>query len=145
MDERWVRPEPSELAERAWQSFSDRFPFALEDLTALSLPEGMRLLAEGFGLTPELVAPFLTNPLNALWLVPTDAFKRASMQRRRKGEFGSQVSDPARAAYNLLQRDRLLADRVKAGAVARDMTVIEIDGSQTVDALAASLACRFGL
>jgi hypothetical protein len=36
MDDRWVHPEPVELAKRSWQSFVDRFPLVVEDLTALS-------------------------------------------------------------------------------------------------------------
>lgn len=42
MDERWVHPEPEELAERAWLGFRDRFRLATEDLAALSFPAGMR-------------------------------------------------------------------------------------------------------
>jgi 2-phosphoglycerate kinase len=145
LDERWVGTAPEELAERAWQAFADRFPLVLEDLAAFSLPAGTRLVAEGFGLTPGLVSPLLANPRHAVWLMPTDELKARSIRRRGKGAFGGRVSDPIRATDNLRQRDRLLAERLTAEAAARGMTVVEVDGAQSVEALAAALAGRFGL
>ena len=51
-----------------------------------------------------------TNPAyQALWLVPSEAFKQASIARRVKPSFGAQVSDPEWAKANLLERDRHLA------------------------------------
>jgi hypothetical protein len=133
MDERWVHPRPEQLADRAWQSFSDRFPLVVEDLTALSFPEGMPILAEGFGLTPELMAPLLTDPAHAVWLIPTDEFKHASMRRRRKGEFGGSVSDPDRALHNLLQRDRLIGEHLTTQARSRGIDVVQVDELHTID------------
>jgi hypothetical protein len=98
LDERWVKPAPEDLASRAWQAFHDRFPLVLEDLTALSLPEGMQIIAEGYGLTPGLVLPLLAKPSHFVCLLPTDAFKLSSMQRRGKGYFGGEVSDPKRGS-----------------------------------------------
>jgi hypothetical protein len=143
MDERWVCPAPEQLAERAWQAFRDRFALVIEDLTAVSFPEGMRVLAEGFGLTPELLAPVLTARRQAIWLVPTEAFKRAAMQRRGKGRFGGEVSEVERASRNLLERDQLLRERIKADGRARDLTVLEVDGSEPVERLAARVATHF--
>jgi hypothetical protein len=144
MDQRWVHPEPEALAERAWQAFRDRFALVMEDLTALSFPGGMRVLVEGFGLTPELLQPVLTSRRQAIWLVPTETFKLRAMERRGKGRFGGEVSDAHRASRNLLERDRLLAERIKADARARDMTVLEVDGAETVEAVAARVAGHFG-
>jgi len=144
MDERWVHPQPEELAERAWQAFRDRFALVAEDLTALSFPEGMHVLAEGFGLTPELLQPVLTCRSQAIWLVPTEAFRLASMQRRGKGRFGGEVSDVQRSTGNLLQRDRLLTERIRTDAGTRGLTVLEVDGSETVQAVAARVAAHFG-
>jgi hypothetical protein len=143
MDERWVDPEPVDLAERAWQGFLDRFALVTDELAALSFPKGMRVLAEGFGLTPELLGPVLTSPRQAIWLVPTETFKLRAMQRRGKGRFCGQVSDVKRAARNLLERDRLLTERIKADARARNMTVLEVDGSEAVETVAARIARHF--
>jgi hypothetical protein len=66
------------------------------------------------------------------------------MQRRGKGRFLGQVSDTGRASRNLLQRDRLLTEWIKADASARHMTLLEVDGSETIDAVAARVAAHFG-
>jgi 2-phosphoglycerate kinase len=145
LDERWIIPSPEDLARRAWQSFHDRFPLVLEDLTMLSLPEGMPIIAEGFGLTAGLVAPLLARRTEFVCLIPADDFKAASMKRREKGRFGDQVSDPHRAMENLRQRDRLIAERLRSEAKALDMDVFDIDGTMSISALATRLGLRFGL
>ncbi len=145
LDERWVKPAPEDLASRAWQAFHDRFPLVLEDLTTLSLPEGMQIIAEGYGLTPGLVLPLLAKPSHFVCLLPTDAFKLASMQRRGKGYFGGEVSDPKRAADNLRSRDRMIADRLREEARLLGVGVIEVDGSMSIDELATLIGFRFGL
>lgn len=145
LDERWLDPTPEELASRAWQSFQDRFPLVLEDLTTLSLPQGMPIIAEGFGLTPHLVSSVLHKASQFICLLPTDEFKLASMRRRNKGHFGGQVSDPQRAADNLRQRDRIIADRLREETRSMSGDIIEIDGSISVDELATMIGSRFGL
>ncbi len=96
LDDRWVRPTPEELTARSLRSFVDRMPLVLEDLSTLA-GSGAPILVEGFGVMPELVSPFLSSPRQALWLVPTESFKRESMLRRGKPSFRDQVSDPQRA------------------------------------------------
>jgi 2-phosphoglycerate kinase len=145
LDERWVHPRPEDMASRAWRAFQDRFPLVVEDLTALSLPEGMPVIAEGYGLTPKLVSPFLTKPEQLVCLFPTDEFKVGSMERRGKGHFGGEVSDPRRAAENLRRRDGLIADRLMSEAQSLGIDVIEIDGSTPTDDLATLVGLRFGL
>jgi 2-phosphoglycerate kinase len=145
MDERWVEPTPEELAKRAWRAFEDRFPFVMEELSARLPSPGTRILAEGFGLTPGLVAPLLSEPSHAVWLLPTEGFKRASMRQRGKGTFEGAVSDPERAARNLFERDQILAERIRREASALGLTIIEVDGSKSIDGLAAQLAVRFHL
>jgi hypothetical protein len=116
-----------------------------EDLAALSLPEGMHILAEGFGFTPVLLEPLLKSSKQAVWLLPTEEFKLASMQRRDKGECGGEVSDPHRATRNLSERDRLLGERIRADAKALNMTIIEVNGSESVERSAARVANHFGV
>lgn len=129
LDERWVAPEPEELFQRALQAFRDRFPLVVEDL--LALPRQSGIVAEGFGLLPELLAPLLSHPNQALWLAPSDAFKRASMERRGKPSFGAQVSDLERAKTNLLARDRLLAEYIRGQVLSYGFTLYEVDGARS--------------
>ena len=117
LDERWVVPEPKALLQRSLRSFANRFVFVVEDL--LALPSGTIIVAEGFGLLPALVAPLLSTPIQALFLVPTPSFKRASMKRRNKPSFAAETSDPQRAAENLFRRDLLLAGVVRRQARSR--------------------------
>ena len=121
LDDRWVHPEPDELFRRSLQSFHDRFPLVLEDLVSLPLERG--IIVEGFGLLPELLTPILFYPHQALWLTPTESFKRDSMTRRGKPSFGSQVSDHERAKNNLLARDLLLAEHIKSQVLQYDYTL----------------------
>ena len=128
LDERWVLPTPQQLLQRSLRSFRDRLPLVKEDL--LALPARVTIVAEGFGLTPKLIDPLLAGRRQAIWLVPTESFKRASMKRRDKPSFTVEVSDPQRAADNLFRRDLLLAELVRAQARSRDLTVFEVDGSK---------------
>jgi hypothetical protein len=91
----WVVPEPQALLARSLDSFVHRFPLVLADL--LALPRNKLVIAEGFGLLPELVHPVLSNPNQAVWLVPTETFKLDSMARRGKPSFRELVSDPEKA------------------------------------------------
>ncbi|NLS08368.1 hypothetical protein HGP14_34950 [Rhizobium sp. P32RR-XVIII] len=145
LDERWVRPTPGDLAARAWQSFEDRFPLVLEDLTTLALPNGMPVIAEGYGLTPRLVSPLLGDPSQFVCLLPSVEFKDASMQKRGKGQFGGDVSDPQRASDNLRRRDQIIADRLRVEAQTLGRDIIEADGSKLIDELAVAIGLRFRL
>jgi 2-phosphoglycerate kinase len=131
LNERWVYPEPEELFKRMLQSFWDRFPLVMQDLAAI--PSDRDILAEGFGFLPELLAPHLSSPAQALWLVPTEDFKLTSMQRRGKPSFGAQVSDPVRARQNLFTRDMLLAQHIREQVSQYDYTLYEVDGSRSAD------------
>ncbi len=142
LDERWLHSTREELKERALRSFADRMPLVIEDLEALAA-DGGRVLAEGFGLLPSLVAPLLSSRRQALWLLPTEAFKRESMLRRGKPSFRDRVSDPERAFENLLARDRLLSEHVRTEAAKLGLTVLEVDGSRSPEEMAALSAAHF--
>lgn len=141
LDERWVRPDPEDLVQWLMQAFRDRFPLVVKDL--LDLPKKPMIVAEGFGLTPELLSPVLSSKRQAIWLVPTEEFKWASMKRRNKPSFRDQVSNPERATRNVFTRDMLLAERVKAQVQARSLTVYEVDGSRSVEEMATLIEQHF--
>src|SRR5262245_35481511 len=66
MDKVWLEPEPEVLVQRALQLFQDRFPLVIEDL--LAMPKSPKIVAEGFGLLPDLVSPLISTSQQALWL-----------------------------------------------------------------------------
>lgn len=74
---RWLGSPPETMARDTIASWGERCLMACDDL--LALPATGSLIAEGPGFFPEVLAPLLVDPRRALWLVPTAAFKRASL------------------------------------------------------------------
>ena len=75
--ERWLGSTPDQMARDTIASWSERFTMALDDLRAM--PPIPAIITEGPGLFPELVAPLIAHPSRAIWLIPTEPFKRASV------------------------------------------------------------------
>jgi len=142
LEERWVKPTPAVLAERSLASFAARFPLIRDDLEALER-SGRPVLAEGFCLTPDLVAPHLHDARRAIWLLPSEGFKRTAWARRGKPSWRDKVSDPERGARNLFERDLLLAAEVARQAKARGFDTLVIDGTRSEEDIAATLEARF--
>jgi hypothetical protein len=142
LEERWVQPTPEVLCHRSLASFAARLPLVLEDLDALER-RGRPVLAEGFCLTPNLVAPLLDDPRRAIWLLPSEAFKRAAWERRGKPSWRDKVSDPERGARNLFERDLLLAAEIARQAKAHGFEVMLVDGALSEDEVNARLEARF--
>ncbi len=142
MDERWVRRSTQEMARSVILAWTERFRFVLEDLRAL--PSEPPVIVEGPGLFPELVAPHLARQQQAIWLVPTAAFC-ATMRRRCGSTMPTQTSQPEQAWQNLIDRDILLAAYVCQRAEEHNLAILQIDGTQPVDAIAAAVAARMGL
>ena len=143
MDERWVLRSPGEMTRTVIESWAERFWMTVEDL--LALPTDSPVLVEGPGLFPECVAPLLTDRRRAIWLLPTDEFKRASALRRDKPSIRHETSDPERATANWLARDMLLGAHVRREAERRGLPLLEVDGTRSVAETADLLQARFGL
>ena len=143
MDERWVRPDPQAMANQTLCIGAERVALAVEDL--LALPRDRPILAEGPWFFPELVFPLLADPRRAIWLVPTDTFKRASAARRDKPTIRHETSDPDRATRNWLARDLLLDSHVREQAASRRLTLLEVDGTRSPEDMATLLAAHFQL
>lgn len=77
-DDEWVETSPRAMAQRAMQSFRERFVMVLEELAAL--PGSTPILADGWGLRPDLVLPHLHSPRQAVFLVPSESPRYPSMQ-----------------------------------------------------------------
>jgi hypothetical protein len=146
LDARWVNITPQGLFARWCGIAAERFPMALEDLRAL--PPGP-IVAEGYGLLPALVAPVLSSPRQAIWLVPTEEFKRATFARREAtGEKGAsrwKSSDPERWRANHIGRDLLIGDLIREQARALDLKLLEVDGSGPLEATIAAVEAHFAL
>jgi 2-phosphoglycerate kinase len=137
----WLRTTPREMAEQVLAGFPERFEWALDDLRALVSP--VPIVAEGWGLRPELVAA-VSAPHRMVVLVPSDAFRLEQAARLpRAARVGHRVSDPGRAQRNRLERDRLVAEDAVRQARRLGVRVIEVDGSAGVEATADLVAAHF--
>lgn len=142
LDDLWVNTFPADMAARALSGFRDRFEWALDDLRGLVSPHP--IVAEGWGLRPELVAPLVAERRQMVVMVPTEEFRQHQLRTLpRAGTFGHQVSDPERAQRNRIARDRLLATDAVRAAHQFGMRVIEVDGSIDAEGVADILAVHF--
>lgn len=131
MDERWVNRSPAEMyATFSWFQ-GEGFDLILEDL--LALPRESPIVAEGFRLLPRLVAPLLSLPNQAVWLIPSAEFRRAAFDSRGfTWKIPRKTSNPERALSNLLARDQLFTDTVLEQAAALHLRMMEVDGTLSV-------------
>jgi 2-phosphoglycerate kinase len=144
MDQRWVSRSPRAMLETFHWFRGEGFGLIVEDL--LGLPAGPGVIAEGFRLLPRLVRPLLAVPEHAVWLCPTPRFRRAAFARRGSlRDIAGKTSDPDRALANLLERDRMFTERVRAEAAGLGLRVIEVDTTLTEDELAGRVSEGFGL
>lgn len=138
----WVERSPEAMAEETLAGFPVRFAWALDDLRALFT--GRPVLAEGWGLRPELVAPLLDSARRMVVLVPTEEFRQHQLRALpRAGALGVAVTDPARAQANRVARDRLVAEDAVRQARRLGIRVIEVDGTRDAAAVAAEVAGQF--
>jgi hypothetical protein len=141
LDERWVRTTPEAMFQTILATNDERFPMILDDLRAM--PTRPMILVEGPRLFPKLITPILTSRSQAVWLCPTEEFALASVTKRDKpqGRFGT--SDPERFRQNFLGRERLLRDYIRREVAARDGSLIEVDGSRSIEAVARQVDAHF--
>ncbi|MGW6333510.1 hypothetical protein [Nocardia rhamnosiphila] len=140
MDERWVHRAPETMFETFHWFRGERFGAIVDDLLSTSEPT----VAEGFRLLPNLVAPLLADPARAIWLLPSPLFRR-EVFAGRGWEIPRRTSDPARARRNLLRRDEMFTDHLRAEAAGLGLPVLEVDGSMTEHDAADHVGRAFGL
>ena len=141
LDERWTFRSPDAIAEHTIAFGAERFEMVLDDL--LAIPQMPPVLVEGTWLFPDLVAPLLSSPRQALWLFPTTSFKLESATRRGKPSSQSKASDPERMVRKWFDRDMILAAYTCQLVMERGLSLIEIDGSQSPDELATMIESHF--
>ncbi|MDW5323015.1 hypothetical protein [Plantactinospora sp. KLBMP9567] len=138
----WVRTTPEEMARQVLVEFAERFEWVQDDLRALASPRPV--LAEGWGLRPDLVAPVSGSTRQMVVMVPTEEFRQRQLaELPRAGRLGHQVSDPELGQRNRIQRDRLLAEDAVRGARRLGIRVVEVDGSRDAEGVAELVAAHF--
>jgi 2-phosphoglycerate kinase len=144
MDQRWVHRDPQTMLDTFHWYRGEAFDLIVDDL--LARPAGRGVVAEGFRLLPELVAPLLEDPRRAVWLLPTPQFRRAAFDSRGGlWQIAGRTGDPDRALNNLLERDRMFTERLDTTATGLGLPVVRVDPAMTVDDVAGQIADAFGL
>ncbi|GGM06758.1 hypothetical protein ACFFX1_27320 [Dactylosporangium sucinum] len=142
MDERWLLRTPRTMLETFHWYRGEGFHLVEADLRAVPQP----VVAEGFRLLPSLVRPLLGEPHRAVWLLPTPRFRRAAFEHRGGlWQIAGRTSDPERALRNLLERDRMFTERLRAETAELGLRAIEVDGSLTSDELTTAVEEALGL
>lgn len=120
------------LVAREFAFYREEFEMVVEDL--LAMPRSSPILAEGAALLPECVAPLLARRNQAIWVVPTEHFLRTQYARRDWVEnILRQCSQPSIAWENWMGRDAAFARQVSLDARERQLEVVEVDGSRSIE------------
>lgn len=77
-DDVWVNSTPETMAAQTLAGFPTRFEWVLDDLRALV--SGRPVIAEGWGLRPELVAPIIDSPARMTVMVATEEFRQHQLR-----------------------------------------------------------------
>ena len=138
----WIRSTVEQAVDDALAAFVERFEYVQDDLRALASPHP--IIADGWGLRPELVAPLTSSPQRMVVMVATEEFRQHQLrQLPRAGALQPDVSDPGLARRNRLARDRLIAEDAVRTAERLDIRIIEVDGSRDARAVAGLVAEHF--
>lgn len=138
----WVQRTPIEMAESTIASWTERIVFVIEDL--MKLPKNSMIIAEGPGFFPKVVLPLIQSPRQAIWMAPSEGFKRESYKRRKKGEFRIKILGDCKIAQQKhIERDLLISDYYKQAVHEHQLPFIEIDETKSVDEMVKKLNVYF--
>jgi hypothetical protein len=133
LEEIWIDMTPTALADWFEEKARERFPLVVEDL--LTVQDEAPIVAEGPQLLPELVAPLLASPDNALYVVAPPAIQQP-LVRARVSDLAARTRNPEHARTNRLARDEELARRLRVSAAAYRVPIIEVaDVTETLPAV----------
>lgn len=137
-DDVWMHPVEY-LIEREFAFYHEEFEMIIEDL--LTLPSDTPICAEGAALLPECVLPLLNDHSQAIWIVPTEQFQRQEYARREWVQgILAQCSLPEQAWENWMGRDAGFARKIALQAERLGFTVLEVDGTQSLQSNAEQVA-----
>ena len=138
----WTRTPLRSSPCRHFATSSCGSSWVLDDLRALV--SGAPILAEGWGLRPELVAPVACDPRRMVVMIPTEQWRQRQLRvLPRASSFDSAVIDPQAALGKRLERDRLLMEDAAGSARQLGVRVVEVDGSLDAEAVADVVADHF--
>lgn len=145
MDERWLNRTPKTMLETFHWFKGEGFDLVIDDL--LSLPREPDIIVEGFRLLPHLVKPLLSRSSRAVWLLPTPEFRQRVVDSRGGSAWGflGRTTDPERALRNLLERDQMFTNLLRAETACLELQTIEVDSMTSDDEVVERVMKMFGL
>jgi hypothetical protein len=145
MDERWAVPTVRELVDRSIAIWNEIFPRTVDDLLAMATSR--TIVAEGPGAFPWSVAPLLSSPRQAIFLIPSRE-RRDSAAARRWGAAQAQrfpgIVDSVTAVEKVRERDAILDERIATACRELGLRCERMDGSRDLDASLELLEEQFG-
>jgi len=142
-NQRWMQPV-DDLVRDVIECYQEHFGLVYEDI--LKMQRENNLLVEGTALLPRQVASVLTQREQAIWLIPSAEFQREHYSERDwAGDIMAQCDEPEAAFHNWMERDVRFAEWVAAEAAALNLAILRVDGKQTLDENAESVAAHFQL
>jgi hypothetical protein len=136
---------PSEKFHGSASLHGETIGFVVEDL--LAMPADRPILVDWFGIMPRYVAPLLSRPEHAVFLLPTKEFRERALRTRfadpdrARANWGS--LDTSVALANRLGRDELWDAEIRRQAVEHGLPVIDVDGTRGPESIADELAANF--
>ncbi len=112
----------------------------------MALPDDQPVLGEGFSLLPRLIVPLLDRREQAIWLLPSPAFRRSAFDARGSTWIiPNKTSDPERALENLLARDALFTEELRHQADALNLPYVNVGSHMSVEHAVAEVGRALGL
>ncbi|MEU8132836.1 hypothetical protein [Streptodolium elevatio] len=133
----WAGRTPKQAFKATPSVHGETLAHLTEDL--LARPDEGPLLVDYFGILPEHLAPLLTSPRQAVFLLPTPEFRALVMFERHVDTGCPEV------LAKRLMRDALWDRKVRRQAARLGLHTIVTDGTRPLDDLADELAAHFGL
>ncbi len=142
-EQRWLGTTPEEMARETIRSWSERCQMAFDDIRRLTAKGPV--VAEGPGFFPELIAPVLTGAHRAIWLIPTEEFKRRSVAWRGKPGTKHETSDPELASTNLIARDQIMSQHIQEQCQKARLSFILVTGEESAQSITTEVERHFRL
>jgi hypothetical protein len=143
----WRDRSPEQIFEAMAGRHGETIEFLVEDL--LARPTDRTVLVDYFGVLPHDLAPLLSWPGQAAFLVPTPKFRRATLAQRYADPDRARANwgdlDPAEVLETRIARDALWDAEVSRQAREIGLPLLTIDGSGPVDQTVDALAQQFRL
>ncbi len=142
-NEIWSKPVDIQVTE-VFHFYQEMFPFILDDL--LKIEDDKPVLLEGAAFLPELLDGWPTNRSKVLFMRPTPEFQENHYRTRSWIQpIINSCDDPDLAFHNWMKRDELFGDEVSRQASNRELKVLVVDGSLSLEEQYIAIVKQFHL